>query len=407
AAPSANVSGKPSPTTAEHVYYDLHGKINTIIDGGTCEVGVESTVVKVGDDSVEILRPGKISINDFLKVVSTVTIDDGVFTKLDDDRPVASPGMKYQHYSPNANVIMVEGSLSDFCRYVSKSANEKTAVLVFDGEESLFDIPCVTYGRRNDSVMQANRLFDALREIDRREDIQTVFARVPKQEGVGLAVYNRLLRACGFEIVSMEKAVIVGLTGQTGAGKTTVGELFRKDSDFGIVDCDIVSRTVITQPDVKARLVEYFGEEMLLKDGQIDRKALGKRIFANEEDRIFLNSVMFPPITVQINKEVQQLRQKGYHLIVLDAPTLFESGANIICDTIVSVLAPAEIRQERIMSRDNMTAQDALNRMNAQKDDEFYRSRSEFVIENADSPEQLNAQVERIIAVLKEKINGN
>lgn len=407
AAPSANVSGKPSPTTAEHVYYDLHGKINTIIDGGTCEVGVESTVVKVGEDSVEILRPGKISINDFLKVVSTVTIDDGVFTKLDDDRPVASPGMKYQHYSPNANVIMVEGSLSDFCRYVSKSANEKTAVLVFDGEESLFDIPCVTYGRRNDSVMQANRLFDALREIDRREDIQTVFARVPKQEGVGLAVYNRLLRACGFEIVSMEKAVIVGLTGHTGAGKTTVGELFRKDSDFGIVDCDIVSRTVITQPDVKARLVEYFGEEMLLKDGQIDRKALGKRIFANEEDRIFLNSVMFPPITVQINKEVQQLRQKGYHLIVLDAPTLFESGANIICDTIVSVLAPAEIRQERIMSRDNMTAQDALNRMNAQKDDEFYRSRSEFVIENADSPEQLNAQVERIITVLKEKINGN
>lgn len=211
----------------------------------------------------------------------------------------------------------------------------------------------------------------------------------------------------GLKSSAWEKAVIVGLTGQTGAGKTTVGELFRKDSDFGIVDCDIVSRTVITQPDVKARLVEYFGEEMLLKDGQIDRKALGKRIFANEEDRIFLNSVMFPPITVQINKEVQQLRQKGYHLIVLDAPTLFESGANIICDTIVSVLAPAEIRQERIMSRDNMTAQDALNRMNAQKDDEFYRSRSEFVIENADSPEQLNAQVERIITVLKEKINGN
>lgn len=407
AAPSANVSGKPSPTTAAHVFHDLKGKINYILDGGTCEVGVESTVVKVLDDKVEILRPGKITIKDLLKVVSTVAIDDGVFTKVMEDKPVASPGMKYQHYSPNANVIMVEGSLTDFCRYVSKSADEKTAVLVFEGEESLFDIPCFNFGKRNDSVSQANRLFDVLREIDQREDVKTVFARVPKQEGVGLAVYNRLLRACGFEIVNMDRAVIVGLTGQTGSGKSSICEMLRQDGTIGVVDCDVVSRDVITMPQVKERLIEYFGKEMLLEDGNIDRKRLGKQIFANEEDRIFLNSVMFPPITQQINKEVRSLRKHGYRIIVLDAPTLFESGAHIICDTIVSVLANPQLRKQRIMERDHMTSQEADNRMNAQKEDDFYRSRSEFVIENNGSQTQLQEQVDRITAAIKEKLNGN
>ncbi|WP_159438257.1 L-threonylcarbamoyladenylate synthase [Massiliimalia massiliensis] len=407
AAPSANVSGKPSPTSAAHVFHDLRGKIDYILDGGTCEVGVESTVVKVMDDQVEILRPGKITINDLLQAVSAVTIDDGVFTRVMDDKPVASPGMKYQHYSPNANVIMVEGSLTDFCQYVSRSADEKTAVLVFEGEESLFDIPCFTFGKRNDSVSQASRLFDVLREIDQHEDIQTVFARVPKQEGVGLAVYNRLLRACGFEVVNMDRAVIVGLTGQTGAGKSMICEILRQDGAIGIVDCDVVSRDVIMMPSVQQRLVEYFGGEILLEDGNVNRKALGKRIFANEEDRIFLNSVMFPPITEQINKEVRQLRDQGYRIIVLDAPTLFESGANIICDSIVSVLADANLRQERIMERDSMSAVEAQNRMNAQKDDEFYRSRSEFIIENNGSQTELKEQVDRITAAMKEKINGN
>ena len=155
------------------------------------------------------------------------------------------------------------------------------------------------------------------------------------------------------------------------------------------------------------RLVEYFGGEILLEDGNVNRKALGKRIFANEEDRIFLNSVMFPPITEQINKEVRQLRDQGYRIIVLDAPTLFESGANIICDSIVSVLADANLRQERIMERDSMSAVEAQNRMNAQKDDEFYRSRSEFIIENNGSQTELKEQVDRITAAMKEKINGN
>ena len=407
AAPSANVSGKPSPTTAGHVYHDLNGKIGLILDGGTCEVGVESTVVRVGEDSVEILRPGRITINDFLRVVSTVTIDDGVFTRVEEDRPAASPGMKYQHYSPSANVIMVEGTLTDFCRYVSRSADEHTAVLVFEGEESLFDIPCFTFGKRNDSVTQASRLFDALREIDRHEEIRTVFARVPKQEGVGLAVYNRLLRACGFEIVSMDRAVIVGLTGQTGAGKSSVCDLLRQGGQAGVVDCDLVSRKVITLPEVKERLIGYFGEEIRLPDGSINRKALGKRVFANEEDRIFLNSVMFPPITEQIYAEARQLRSQGYRVIILDAPTLFESGADIICDTIVCVLADRELRKKRIMARDQMTEQEAENRMNAQHDDAFYRSRSEFAVENNGSETELNEQVERIIAAIQEKLNGH
>jgi L-threonylcarbamoyladenylate synthase len=407
AAPSANLSGKPSPTTATHVYHDLNGKIDCILDGGECEVGVESTVVKVGDDCVEILRPGKITIDDFLKVVSTVTIDDGVFTQKGEDEVVASPGMKYRHYSPNAKVIMVEGNLSDFYQYVSKNADDKTGVLVFDGEESLFEIPCITYGQRKDSLTQASRLFDALREIDQHHELTKVFARMPKRDGVGLAVYNRLLRACGFEVVSLEKTVIVGLTGQTGAGKTTVSDYFREDGSIVVVDCDLLSRDVILIPEVVARLTEYFGEDILEEPGKINRKELGRRVFANEEDRIFLNSIMFPQIEQKIRAQIRQQKQKGYRLIVLDAPTLFESGANILCDLIISVIAPVSFRKERIIQRDNMTQQEAQNRIDSQYADSFYREKSDYIIENDGSLSALKEQTERMITILKEKINGS
>lgn len=407
AAPSANASGKPSPTSAEHVFYDLKGRINYILDGGECEVGIESTVVRVYEDKVEILRPGKITVDDLLKVVPAVTIDDGVFTQMDEDEAAASPGMKYKHYSPNANVIMVEGSLVDFCRYVSKHADEHTGVLVFEGEESLFSIPCITCGKKSDSGSQANRLFDALREIDQNKNLTTVFARVPKQDGVGLAVYNRLLRACGFEVVNMDQAVMVGLTGPSGSGKTIISEAFRNEEDFGVIDCDIIAADVRKMPQVIERVRSYFGAEVLNEDGSINRKALGKKVFADEESRIFLNSVMYPFINIEIRKTAEQLRRKKYRFIILDAPTLFESGADMICDTIVSVIAPPALRKQRIMARDHMTEQEAQNRMNSQHDEAFYSSRSEYVIVNDGSLDEAKQQVSRIIKSIKEKIDGN
>lgn len=405
AAPSANVSGKPSPTKASHVYHDLNGKIGCILDGGECEVGLESTVVLVGDDQVNILRPGKISVDDFLKVVSTVQVDDGVFTQLSDDRKAVSPGMKYKHYSPNANVIMVEGSISDFCEYVSKNADERTGVLVFEGEESLFRIPCVTYGKQTDSSQQANRLFDALRQLD-QQNLTTVFARVPDKGGVGLAVYNRLLRACGFEVVRLKNPTIIGLTGQTGSGKSTICRILEAEGVV-VLDCDLISREVIAQPQVMEKLVKYFGQEILDEQGKLNRRKLAGLVFPNEENLIFLNSVMYPRITAQIQEEIHLLKRKGCSYILLDAPTLFESGADRLCDTIVSVLAPSELRRRRIMERDGISATEALNRMSAQQKDEFYRSRSAYVIENKGSREELERRTLEVFRQIKGKADGS
>ncbi len=379
AAPSANLSGKPSPTSASHVMADLNGKIEIILDGGECEVGLESTVVNVLEDEVEILRPGKIAIDDFLKVVSKVKLDDGVFSKQSEDKKVKSPGMKYTHYSPEANVIMVKATLSEFCKYVSKNADEKTGVLVFENEKSLFNIPCFTYGNEFSPDEQATRLFSALREID-ENSLGTIFARVPKKDGVGLAVYNRLLRACGFEIITLNDVVVVGLTGQTGSGKTTLCTEFEKKG-AAVINCDLVAREVITLPDVIEKLVDNFGEEIL--DGeQINRKALAKLVFTNEENMIFLNHLMYPPIVKHINKRIKSLKAQGYKYIVLDAPTLFESGANMLCDVIVSVVSDEALRLDRIMIRDNMTKEAALERIKAQKTSDFYTSRADYVIEN-------------------------
>ncbi len=380
AAPSANVSGKPSPTSARHVFADFDGKIEFILDGGDCEVGIESTVIKVLEDTVEILRPGKISINDLLTVVKNVKLDDGVFTKLTDNRDVSSPGMKYTHYSPNANVIMVEGSISDFCEYVSKNADDKPGVLVFEKEQSLFNIPCFTYGNEFNSNEQAAKLFAALREID-KHNLKTVFARVPLKEGVGLAVYNRLLRACGFEIIKLKKAVIIGLTGQTGGGKTTLCAEFEKKG-AAIINCDLISRDVIKLDEVINKLVDYFGEGIKSDSAEIDRKALAKLVFTNEENMIFLNSVMYPQITKLINKRIDALKLQGYNFIVLDAPTLFESKANKLCDVIISVISDVDLRLKRIKLRDNMSNEAALERINAQNENEFYVSKSDFVVEN-------------------------
>ncbi len=199
AAPSANISGAPSPTTAKHVYNDLNGKIPAIIDGGACMVGVESTVISFEDNSIRILRPGMISEED-LKKYAPVIIDKGVNEKIHENEKALSPGMKYKHYSPKAEVYVIDGELVAFNNYVRNNFEEGTFCVVFDKDSSLIDFPHLTYG--NSSEENARQLFDKLRELD---DIgaKTVYFRCPLKDGVGLAVYNRLLRAAGFEVIKL------------------------------------------------------------------------------------------------------------------------------------------------------------------------------------------------------------
>lgn len=206
AAPSANLSGSPSPTTAAHVMADMTGRIPAIIDGGACRVGVESTVITVSNDEVRVLRPGGITPAMLRTVVPTVTVDPAVTHPLAEGAHAASPGMKYKHYAPKAKVTLVKASPAAFASFI----NEKAAAtprglmaLCFDGEEGMLTVPYLTYGRRDDAADQAHRLFDALRQLDER-GAERVYAACPSEEGVGLAVYNRILRAAGFEVISLD-----------------------------------------------------------------------------------------------------------------------------------------------------------------------------------------------------------
>lgn len=204
AAPSANVSGSPSPTTAQHVKKDLDGRIAAIVDGGACEVGVESTVLSVLGDTPRLLRPGGITVSMIESVIGPITIDPAVTHQLQKDAVVASPGMKYKHYSPKAKVILLNGSAEKVTSYINAHAEEDTWALCFEGEEQGLTVPYLTYGKRDNQEDQAKHVFDALRHAD-EVGAKILYTSCPSQEGVGLAVYNRLLRAAAFEVIHLEE----------------------------------------------------------------------------------------------------------------------------------------------------------------------------------------------------------
>jgi L-threonylcarbamoyladenylate synthase len=202
AAPSANRSGLPSTTTAEHVMRDMDGRIDAVLDGGTCGVGVESTIVTLASNPPRLLRPGGITLEQLRAVLGRVDVDNAVLNPLPKGAKPLSPGMKYKHYSPKANIIIIESDEKTFADFVNAHKAPGVAALCYTGEEKLVDVPAVCYGGATDYEAQARDLFEALRHLD---DIgaKTVYARCPEPKGVGLAVYNRLMRAAGFEVLNL------------------------------------------------------------------------------------------------------------------------------------------------------------------------------------------------------------
>lgn len=202
AAPSANRSGKPSPTTARHVMDDMDGRIAAVLDGGQCEVGVESTVICFDDEeTIHILRPGLISREDLAPYAECVYVDKAIYEQIAQDAKVASPGMKYKHYSPDAKILPVDApSFSDFSQYVRTHAGDGTWCLLFDADPEIEGIPSMRYG--DTGAAQAHDLFLRFRELD-EQGAKLVYVRMPRQEGADLSVYNRLMRAAGFEAVKL------------------------------------------------------------------------------------------------------------------------------------------------------------------------------------------------------------
>ncbi len=206
AAPSANLSGSPSPTTAQHVMNDMDGKIDAVFDGGACGVGVESTVITLAEDTPRLLRPGKVTLEELREVLGEVELDSAVLNKLKDGQKAASPGMKYKHYAPKANVILLKCTDDEFIDYVNRCGGSGVAALCCDEDVEKLSVKYISLGRRNDYEAHAQRLFDSLRRIDGYGNIVTVYTRLPSTDGVGLAVYNRLIRAAGFEVIDLEKS---------------------------------------------------------------------------------------------------------------------------------------------------------------------------------------------------------
>ena len=198
AAPSANISGKPSPTTAQHVFEDMNGKIPLIIDGGECMVGVESTVICFERDKIHILRPGGITA-EMLSEFGEVEVDKAVTAQPEKDEKVLSPGMKYTHYSPKADVFIVNAHGERFAEYCTERARTEQGLIALGAglaEQGVF----LDYGSTPE--IQAQRLFALLRHAD-EIGAKTVLVEMPNTGGVGLAVYNRLLRAAGFRIIEV------------------------------------------------------------------------------------------------------------------------------------------------------------------------------------------------------------
>lgn len=209
AAPSANLSGSPSPTTAAHVIDDMNGRVDMIIDGGEAEFGLESTILKIDEnDNITLLRPGRITRNEIELAIGEISVSHAVTEALAEGERVLSPGMKYRHYAPKAPVVLIDGAPSAALDFIKNDiADGRVAVIAYTEDIQLFkgalpDATVIDFGGRGDELAQAHRLFSLLREAD-KEGFARIYAPLPAKDGIGLALYNRMIRAAAYNIVKL------------------------------------------------------------------------------------------------------------------------------------------------------------------------------------------------------------
>lgn len=202
AAPSANTSGKPSPTRAHHVVADLDGKVDMIIDGGECEIGLESTIVMVNpDESLTLLRPGGITYDALCCVCENVSVSPAIEGVLSENERPLSPGMKYKHYAPSAPLVLLCGDEDKVLEYMQgEQENKRSIVLCYDEEiPYLKNDMILPIGKKQDVAAHAKNLFSALRDADKLfPDI--IYAHKPQKDGLGMALYNRMIRAAAHTV---------------------------------------------------------------------------------------------------------------------------------------------------------------------------------------------------------------
>lgn len=201
AAPSANLSGKPSPTCAQHVIEDMMGRVDMIIDGGECDIGLESTIIKIDGNKVTLLRPGGITFDALSCITDGIEVAHAVTGQLARNEKPLSPGMKYRHYAPDAPVILLDGDEADVIRFLEERAVKENCLILCYTEETglLPGERVIDIGKMADLDTQAHRLFSALRDADRLKP-SVIYAHLPAKDGMGLALYNRMIRAAAHTI---------------------------------------------------------------------------------------------------------------------------------------------------------------------------------------------------------------
>jgi len=202
AAPSANRSGKPSPTIASHVREDMDGRIDMLIDGGDCDIGVESTVITIADGRCTVLRPGAVTEQMLREVCDSVSVDKAVTDPaLAGDHP-ESPGMKYKHYAPNAEVVLVDGDSDAFVRFVSENAGDNDGVFAAEADRHLYSCTVLITGEEGTPAELNHSLYALLRRADELS-LSKVYVRCPNRSGEYLALFNRLIRAAAGKITKI------------------------------------------------------------------------------------------------------------------------------------------------------------------------------------------------------------
>lgn len=408
AAPSANLSGRPSCTTAQDVLEDMDGKIQCLVDGGPCTVGVESTILDLTCTPPRLLRPGGLPVEQIERLIGPIAIDKAVNAPLGENEQPKAPGMKYRHYAPKAPVTVVTGAPEASAQEILRRVGPDSGVICFEEYVPLFDkqvVQCL--GPSQDKHIQAQRLFDALRAFD-SENVKEIYAQCPDNQGLGLAIGNRLKKAAGFHVIEADSLrVVLGITGGTGAGKTSVLNVIREMGGT-VVDADAVYHEMLAQSTEMRNAINAVFPGVFDAQGKLNRKKLGEEVFSRRERLTQLNEIVFAYVIPEIQRRIGT----DTGLYAIDAINLLESGLGELCDRTIAVTAPTELRVRRIMARDGISEQYARMRITAQKGDEYYRTKCDCELTNAaDTPEAFQEEVREFFrrlmeTIREEKTNG-
>ena len=400
AAPSGNTSGRPSPTCARHMMEDMMGKIDGIVDGGDCAVGVESTIIDLTVQPPRLLRPGGLPLEELEAVLGEVAVDKAVRQRLGDGEKAKAPGMKYRHYAPRAAVTVVTGTPHRSAAYIREHLPAGAGVICFDEYAPLFAGHIVhRLGSQEDKLAQAQHVFNALRTFD-DTDVTAIFAQCPDETGLGLAVWNRLKKAAGYHTVDASPLVI-GFTGPTGAGKTSALRALERLGGL-VLDCDAVYHDLLrTDSTLRDAITGAFGQ-VFAPDGTLDRQRLGTVVFSDPAALDTLNRIIYARLPREL---LRRMDESSAPVVGIDAINLVESGLCRLCRRTVAVLAPSEQRVRRIMARDGIPEEYARLRVQAQKDDEFYRTHCTDTLFNdcADAAAFEDAAYAALHRILKEE----